>query len=93
MATRYVTDEVLRDAIGDAQVAPEALGQVLEDVQAVHALVSAEPWLTEASLRSKAEEAGLDPDRVNIALTVLASSGQVFAVSLTEKQIPNADGG
>lgn len=92
MTTRYVTDEELRDAIGDAQIEPDRFGEVLDDARRIHRFVIEEPWLTEAKLRAKAEEEGLGPDRVNIALRVLESTGQLFAVSLTEKQIPESSG-
>lgn len=88
MATRWVTDETLREAIGDAKIDPEKLGQALDDVRVLHAFVVEDPWLTDAALRSAAEKEGLDPDRVNAALAVLTSSGQIYPVNLTERQIP-----
>jgi hypothetical protein len=91
MTIRYVTDETLKAAIGDTGIDLEDLGQVLEDCEAVYRIVVAEPWLTEAALRSAAEEADIDPDRTNLALKVLTSSGRLRAVNLTEKQIPTPE--
>lgn len=93
MATRYVTDDTLREAIGSADVDAEQFGQVLDDARAIHALIVEEPWLTEAKLRTSAEETGIDPDRFNVARSVLESSARIFAVSLTEKQIPEQEPG
>lgn len=92
MSTRFVTEETLREALGDTvdvdSLIAEELGAILEDAEGIYALVVAEPWLTEAALRTKAEGEGFDPDRVNAALKVLAAAGRIFAVNLTEKQIP-----
>jgi hypothetical protein len=92
VTTRYVNSETLREAIGEADVDLESLGQVLEDAETVNGLVLDDPWLTEAALRSVAEGVGLDPDRVNAAIAVLVASGQLMAVNLTEKQIPTPPG-
>ncbi len=85
---RFVTEETLRAAVGDVQIDPDQFGQVLDDARCIHCIVIEEPWLTETRLRSCAESKGLDPDRVNAALAVLVNAGQLFSVSLTEKQIP-----
>jgi hypothetical protein len=91
VTSRFVTEETLRDAIGDVQVDPEAFGDILEDAQKVYDIAQADPWLTDTSLRTEAQNAGLDPDRVNVALEVLKAGGRLFAVNLTEKQIPQEE--
>lgn len=77
------------DAVGD--IDGERFGEMLEVAEKVQALVAGDPWMTEASLRSAAsEQHNIDPDDFNAALLILASAGRVYAVNLTERQIPTS---
>lgn len=59
---------------------PEQRAQTLADADAVYAYVRRNEWVTEEKLRVWAERREMSPDRLNVALELLAQTGRLTAI-------------
>lgn len=77
---RYVTDKALEEIPALQAQEPEQRAQTLADADAVYAYVRRNEWITEDRLRKWAERRDLNPDRLNVALELLAQTGRLTTI-------------
>lgn len=78
---RYVTDKALEEIPALREQEPDQRAQTLADADAVYAFVRRNEWITEDDLRVWSEGQSMSPDRLNVALELLAQTARLNIIA------------
>jgi hypothetical protein len=81
---RWITDVKANELALSVGIDRDEATRGLHDAEIVWHYIREHEWIEESDLRAWAETHGIDPDRMNIALSLLERAGRGWPVEVTE---------